>query len=156
MHTTPLVTLEPEGPSRGRATSLRAAKPLGSIVASDGIGLAFGERMLRTLALALACVFVAAPPALANKRHAAAHGRAHAAHAAHAATKSKRPKPLVRVQKSAPPTRVAAVEQHAPPSPAPSPLIEQHAMPAPSPPVGHAPLGPQASDDEVPGSRMKR
>ncbi|HEX6839840.1 MAG TPA: hypothetical protein VF334_24865 [Polyangia bacterium] len=99
--------------------------------------------------LALACVLVAAPPAMAKKRH----GRAHVAKKA---KKAKRGKALVRVQTAPPPTRVAAVEQHpAPPvvsAPAPMPTP----VAAPSPPVEHGPMGPQATDDEVPGSRMKR
>jgi hypothetical protein len=128
--------------------------------------------MLRTLVLALVCVFVAAPPALAKKRHAAAHGRAHAAHAA---KKSKRQKALVRMQKTAPPTRVASVERRveptlpevattrataapvAPVAPVARPAIAAaEPTPEPAPPVAHGPVGPQASDDEVPGSRMKR
>lgn len=115
--------------------------------------------MLRTILLALACVLVAAPPVMAKKRHGHAH----------AAKKAKRGKRLVRMQTAAP-TRVAAVEQHPAPelnkrsinSDAPSPAAATPSVPAPepaaapSPPVAHGPMGPQDSDDEVPGSRMKK
>jgi hypothetical protein len=112
--------------------------------------------MLRTIVLALACVLVAAPPVMAKKRH------------GHAAKKVKRGKRLVRMQRAAP-TRVAAVEQHpapelikrsinseTPPPAAASPAAAPDPVAAPSPPVAHGPMGPQDSDDEVPGSRMKK
>jgi len=116
--------------------------------------------MMRTIMVALACVLFTAAPATAKKRHVAAHKRAHAA-----AKKHKGPKALVRVQPSPPPTRVASAEQHPAPAvvstPAPTPtrtpaLSVSDPTPAPSPPVEHGPLGPQAGDDEVPGTRMKR
>ena len=110
---------------------------------------------MRTVMLALACVLVATPPAMAKKKHARPH--------ALKLKKGKRGKALARSPKPAP-TRVAAVERHAapseptPPAPSPSsaPAPSVAPSPAPSPPVEHGPMGPQASDDEVPGSRMKR
>src|SRR6185312_2059628 len=151
-HTTPLDTLVsalPEGRGGDRA------RPARSHVLSDGIGLALSAAMLRTLVLALACVLVAAPAAQAKKR------KAHA-HVAKRAKKAKRsPKAFARVQPAPPPTRVAAAEQHPAPPPVehPAPAVEHaapEATPAPSPPVEHGPMGPQATDDEVPGSKMKK
>ncbi|MGZ3440908.1 MAG: hypothetical protein ACXVDD_15395 [Polyangia bacterium] len=128
--------------------------------------------MLRTLALVLACVSLAASPAVAKKRHASA--RSHA----HAVKKGKRAKASAHHGPTALSARLAAVDSRATltsssptpslapapapratptprPTPAPPPPAEV-ATPAPSPPVEHGPLGPQAGDDEVPGSRMKR
>jgi len=110
--------------------------------------------MMRTLVLVLACVLLAAPAADAKKPR-----RPHASKRVAKSKKSK--KALVRVQKAPPPTRVAAVEQHpAPPpevsTPAATPALTVTSAPSPSPPVEHGPLGPQAGDDEVPGTRMKR
>jgi hypothetical protein len=106
--------------------------------------------MMRTLVLVLACVLLAAPGADAKKPR-----RPHAAKRVAKSKKSK--KALVTVQKAPPPTRVAAVEQHpAPPPEVSTPAPTLAATPAPSPPVEHGPLGPQAGDDEVPGTRMKR
>ena len=178
MHTTPVDTLVPALPSDGPALAASSARSLGTAVPGGGTGLAFGTGMLRTLALVLACVSLAASPAAAKKRHASARvGRAHAA------KKSKHAKAAARGHGSALSARLAATDTRstltsaptpslapspparATPSPAsaptpratptPSPPAEV-ATPAPSPPVEHGPLGPQAGDDEVPGSRMKR
>ena len=116
--------------------------------------------MMRTVMLALACVLVAAPPAMAKKRHAHAH--------AAKAKKSKRPRRLVRVHNVAP-TRVAAAEERLTPAASPA-AASPSASPAlaspppaspppaaePAPTIDRGPMGPQATDDEVPGSRMKR
>jgi hypothetical protein len=151
MHITPFDTLEPELPSDGREHAATSARSLGTQGPGDGIGLAVGAPMLRTLALVVACVTMAASPAaLAKKRHPAAHGHAHAG------KKGKRPTPLVRVQKAPPPTRVAAASTRVEPAPPPEVSTPAPTVVAPSPPVEHGPLGPQAGDDEVPGSRMKR
>jgi hypothetical protein len=162
MHTTPLDTLVPTLPSDGEEGAATSARSLGTTGPARGTGLAFGTAMLRTLALVLACVFLAASPAVAKKRHAAARGHAHAA------KKSKHAAKLARGRASALSTRVAAVdtrptltETRAPtpraePTPAPRAEPTPVATPAPSPPVEHGPLGPQAGDDEVPGSRTKR
>ena len=149
MHTTPLDTLEPAAPSR-RAQARE-------ITCSDGgTALASTGGMMRTVMLALACVLVAAAPAAAKKRH----GHAHAAKA----KRSKRPKPLVRGHHVAPP-RFAAAEEHPtpaplvstpPPTPTPTPTPAPPPAAEPAPTVDRGPMGPQASDDEVPGSRMKR
>ena len=110
--------------------------------------------MMRTLVLVLACVLLAAPSAADAKKP----RRPHASKRAAKIKKSK--KALVRVQKSTPPTRVAAAEHRVEPAthePTPPPAAATPAPePPPPPPVSHGPLGPQAGDDEVPGSRMKR
>jgi len=99
--------------------------------------------MMRTLVLVLACVLVAAPSAHAKKRHPKTHAAKH---------KKAKKAAFARVRTQPPPTRVAAVETRIAPTPAPSEV----AAPPPSPPVEHGPMGPQATDDEVPGSKMKR
>jgi hypothetical protein len=108
--------------------------------------------MMRTLVLVLACVLWAAPAADAKKPR-----RPHASKRVAKSKKSK--KALAMVHKAPPPTRVAAAEQHPAPPPevsTPTPAATPSIAPAPSPPVEHGPLGPQAGDDEVPGTRMKR
>jgi len=150
MHTTPLVALEPGVPSRGRRASGERAKLLGKAAPVDGTGLALAACMMHTVMLAFACVLVAAAPAMAKKRQAHPH--------AAKTKKAKRTESLAHVRTAPPPTRVAAVEQHPTPPPevAAPPAAATATAPAPSPPVEHGPLGPQATDDEVPGSRMKR
>jgi hypothetical protein len=117
-----------------------------------GTGLAFGTCMMRTLVLVLACVLLAALPADAKKKHARPHAAKH---------KKAAPRALARVKAAPPPTRVAAAEHRMEPT-SPSPAVAPTPAPtpppaaAPSPPVEHGPLGPQDTDDEVPGSRMKK
>ena len=162
MHTTPVDTLVPALPSDGPALAASSARSLGTAVPGGGTGLASGEPMssLRTLALVLTVVALAASPAAAKKRHPA---RGHT----RAANKSMHAKAAGRERATALSRRVAAVDTRptlassTTPSPtvratpAPPPPAEV-ATPAPPPAVDHGPLGPQAGDDEVPGSRMKR
>jgi len=125
-----------------------------ALVGADGTGLASIVCMMRTLVLVLACVLLAAPSADAKKKHPA---RGHAQKASLKGKKSK--KVLVRVDHAAP-TRVASAEHRLEPTP-PAPAVAPTPAPTPppaaasSPPVAHGPMGPQATDDEVPGSRMK-
>jgi hypothetical protein len=114
--------------------------------------------MLRTLALALACVLVAAPVAEAKKHKSHARVAKHAKHAKPTRAE-KRATALARVVDAPPPTRVASVEHRPAQPPAEvtsSPPRAAAPEPVASPPVEHGPLGPQAGDDEVPGSRMKK
>lgn len=108
--------------------------------------------MMRTLVLVLACVLVAAPSAHAKKRHPKTHVAKH---------KKAKKAVFARVRTAPPPTRVAAVETRIEPTaptptrtPTPTPTRTPEAEVAP--PVEHGPMGPQATDDEVPGSKMKR
>ncbi len=106
--------------------------------------------MLRAIGLALLCVSVAAAPAAAKKKHPPAHAKKSSPRRPQAlALRAPKAKPLVRIESTRPPTRVAASVER--PATAAPPEVT-----APPPaPVAHV-LGPQAGDDEVPGSRMKR
>ncbi len=148
MHTTTLDTLEPALPSDGGGGGASCARSRDPDPRWGGTDLALRAGMLRTLLLVLACVTVAAAPAWAKKHHAAAHRRAHATR------RAKGPRPLVWVRKVPPPTRVAVVDPPPPAAAAMAPAGPVAAVSAVE--VTHGPLGPQASDDEVPGSRMKR
>lgn len=112
--------------------------------------------MLRTVAFALLCVAAAASPAAAKKKHPPAHAKRSAKRPKALALHAPRGK-LARADKPVAPMRVAAstIEPTTLPSSSP-PATVAVAAPTPAPaPMPHL-LGPQAGDDEVPGSRMKR
>jgi hypothetical protein len=157
MHTTHIDTVVSAVPNRGRSAAASRAKPLETRGPGAGFGLALSDGMLRTIAFALCCVSFAAPStALAKKKHPAPQAKKSAKRPKALALKSPHGK-LARVDKSLPPTRVAAVSAVEPtsmPTPAAAPATAPAAtsMPSQAPHV----LGPQSGDDEVPGSRMKR
>lgn len=106
--------------------------------------------MHRAIGLALLCVSLTAAPAAAKKKHPPPHAKKSSVRRPQAlALRAPKARPLVRIERTTPPPRVAAsVERPAAASP------PQVTAPPPAP-VAHV-LGPQAGDDEVPGSRMKR